>query len=178
MSVIAFEIIVVLVGVLCVVCGLGFALKPENNNPTLGTFLFLIGTIVIIFGLRVVVISPCNNVEIDRMLIAVESIDAYDINDYQQYKITTEDGVVYDTAITSFGMELWDENINFASVEESEDNEFHLYNITYQEQKKIGSLTLTGRESTKLVLEVPHEYYLLHTKEQDNNMTRVYTSNE
>lgn len=185
MSVITFIFIVALVAVLWLGCG-SFLIIKNANNPTsntllnLGILIFVSGAIVVTLVSIVVIFAPCNKVEIDRMSIAVESIDAYDIDDYQQYKITTEDGVVYDTALTSWDEIIlsWDVDNNFVFVEDSEDNEFHLYNITYQKQIKIASLTLTGDKSTKLVLGVPHEYYVLHTGEQDNNTTRIYTSNE
>lgn len=159
-------------------CGIHFMTKDADKLQNLGILFLTGGTIIIIVVCIVVTLAPLDKVEINRKYIAIESIDAYNLNDYQQYKITTEDGTVYDTALTSLDELMLFMNNNFVSVEESEDNEFHLYNITYQKQKNIISLTVTDGESTKLVFEVPHEYYVLHTGEQDNNMTRVYTSNE
>lgn len=184
MSEIIFLIIILIVGLLFVGCGFVFIVIGEDNPKlnkllNLGVPILAIGALIITVGTIVVLVIPYDKVEINRISIAVESIDAYDLNDHQQYKITTEDGTVYDTASSLDELVLsWYEDNNFVTVEESEDNEFHLYNITYQKQSKIGSLTLTDGESTKLVLEIPHKYYVLHTGEQDNNMTRIYTSNE
>lgn len=179
MSVIAFSIIMWIVGLSFIGLGVGLAVKCINSLFSdwpngLSIFIIAVGVIIITLYFVAVVLTPCDKVKIGRKIpIAVDSIDAYNLNDKQQYKITIDDGTVYDTASS-----IWDENDDFVFVEESDDNEFHLYNVTYQKQRKIIFLVLTDGESTALVLEVPHEYYVLHKGEQDNNMTRVYTSNE
>lgn len=168
-----FTMIVTFVFLLFFGCGIHFITKDADKLQNLGILFLTVGTIIIIVVYIVLKLAPIDKIEINRMSIAVESIDSYVHNGYQQYKIATEDGTVYDTVSS-----IWDEDDDFVLVDESEDNEFHFYNITYQKQRKIVSLTLTDGESTQLVLEVPHEYYVLHTREQDNNMARVYTSNE
>ena len=177
MSVIAFSIIMWIVGLLFIGLGIGLAVKCINSLTSdwpngLSIFCISVGVIIITFYFVAVFLTPCDKVKTDRK-IAVDSIDAYNLNDKQQYKITIDDGTVYDTASST-----WDENDDFVLVEESDDNEFHLYNVTYQKQRKIIFLVLTDGESTDLVLEVPREYYALHMGEQYDNMTRVYSNNK
>lgn len=162
MSTLVFASIIVFLGIFLISVGFHIEIQKDKFNIS-NIILILVGIIAIMYLPVLDIITPLKKVKVDEKSIDIKSIDTYDINDDQQYKITTEDGVVYNTGLTPLGMELWNEDNSFASVEESKDNDFHLYSVMYQEQRNIGSLVLVDNEFTDIVLEVPHEYYILHT---------------
>lgn len=177
MSLDLFIGLVVSIGCLIFVIGIIYAAHAsqlEFETPCTGWAGMIVLCAAVLFCFYCV--STVKSVEKSRTPIEISYIDAYDANGLQEYEVTTVDGDVYRTNDTF----LSSPSSPFVYVEESKTDGFALYKAEYRREGNVFGITLDDEESPVdyIILEVPSEYWKLHTVEHHDGTTRIFSSSD